>query len=150
MWVIDMATGELLFHEQVSHGLNSDKDNDGYVDQNGGLDNTVGSGQSSIGLMKASETYYSSKFEGTAMRIDGLEQGFNDNVRRRAVVMHDAKYADNKRNQKMGRSLGCFVLDPDITGDVIKTISNGSLIFSYYPDKEWLKKSRYLNNAPMT
>ena len=32
MWVMNIETGALLHHEQVSHGKNSDRDNDGQVD----------------------------------------------------------------------------------------------------------------------
>ena len=79
------------------------------------------------------------------MRMDGLEKGFNDSARRRAIVMHPAAYADDKEGQKMGRSHGCPALDPDVSGEVIKTIKNGTLIFQYYPDPTWLEQSTYLN-----
>ena len=144
LWVIDVTTGELLHHEQVTHGVNSDKNNDGYVDK-GGLNNKNKSRQSNIGLLKTAETYHSSKFDGTSLRMDGLEDGFNDNARDRAIVMHPADYADVRPGQKTGRSWGCPALDPDVSGDVIKTIKNGTLIFQYYPDPNWLNKSKYLN-----
>jgi hypothetical protein len=59
--------------------------------------------------------------------------------------MHPASYADVKPGQKTGRSQGCPALDPDVSGDVIKTIKNGTLIFQYYPDPNWMKQSKYLN-----
>ena len=37
------------------------------------------------------------------MRMDGLEEGFNDNARDRAIVMHPAKYADVNEGERMGR-----------------------------------------------
>ena len=144
LWVIDVTTGELLHHEQVSHGVNSDKNNDGKVDP-GGLSNKNRSRQSNIGLLKTAETYHSSKFKGTSLRMDGLEEGFNDNARDRSIVMHPADYADVRPGQKTGRSWGCPALDPDVSGDVIKTIKNGTLIFQYYPDPNWLRNSKYLN-----
>ena len=143
LWVMDVQSGKLLHHEQVTHGKNSDKDHDGHVDK-GGLSNTSESKQSNIGLLKTAETYQSTKFNGTSMRMDGLEDGFNDNARDRAIVMHPASYADNKEGQTMGRSHGCPALDPDVSGDIIKTIKNGTLMFQYYPDPDWLKNSEYL------
>jgi hypothetical protein len=143
LWVMDVQSGKLLHHEQVSHGKNSDKDHDGYVDK-GGLSNTSESKQSNIGLLKTAETYHSTKFNGTSMRMDGLEDGYNDNARDRAIVMHPASYADNKEGKTMGRSHGCPALDPDVSGDIIKTIKNGTLMFQYYPDPNWLKNSEYL------
>jgi hypothetical protein len=144
MWVMNIETGALLHHEQVTHGTNSDRDNDGRVDP-GGLSNTNMSKQSNIGLLKTAETYHSSKFNGTSMRMDGLEPGFNDNARDRAIVMHPASYADREEGQKMGRSWGCPALDPDVSGDIIETIKDGTLIFQYYPDEKWLEESQYLN-----
>ena len=143
MWVMNVETGALLHHEQVSHGRNSDRDHDGRVDP-GGLSNINGSNQSNIGLLKTAETYPSTKFQDTALRMDGLEPGFNDNARVRDIVMHPASYADRQEGQKMGRSLGCPALDPDVGGEVIETIKEGTLIFQYYPDDKWLKESQFL------
>lgn len=145
LWVINLQTGRLLHHERVTHGKNSDKNSDGMVDGASGLSNQDGSNKSNIGLLRTAETYYSSKFGGTALRMDGLEEGFNDNARDRAIVMHPASYADRGQNQILGRSLGCPALDPDVSGEVIETIKNGTLIFQYYPDPAWLERSSYLN-----
>ena len=145
LWVINLETGDLLHNERVTHGKNSDKNYDGMVDGADALGNKDSSYKSNIGLLKTAETYHSSKFGGTALRMDGLEEGFNDNARDRAIVMHPAKYADRGKNQILGRSLGCPALDPDVAGEVIKTIKNGTLIFPYYPDPDWLEKSEYLN-----
>lgn len=145
MWVIDLATGKLLFNERVAHGRGSDTNNDGRVDRMG---NTPEAGTSNVGLLKTAETYQGK--HGLSLRLDGLEQGFNHNARRRAVVVHAADYVDEKvvaGQGRAGRSLGCPALDPDVNGDVIRTIKGGSLIFGYYPDPEWLKKSRYLNGG---
>ena len=44
MWVINLETGKLLFHEQVTHGMGSDRNNDGRVDPDGlGNRNRLGS-----------------------------------------------------------------------------------------------------------
>ena len=145
MWVIDLATGKLLFHERVAHGRGSDTDNDGRVDRMG---NTPEGGTSNVGLLKTAETYQGK--HGLSLRLDGLERGFNDNARRRAVVVHSADYVDEKvvaGQGRAGRSLGCPALDPDVNGDVIRTIKGGALIFGYWPDPDWLKKSRYLNGS---
>ena len=143
MWVINLDTGDLLFHEQVTHGMGSDRNHDGRVDP-GGLSNRTRSKQSNIGLLRTAETYYSSKFKGTSLRMDGLEDGFNDGARERAIVMHPADYADVEEGEKPGRSHGCPALDPDVSGDIIQTIKGGSLIFQYYPDPQWLERSNYL------
>ena len=146
MYVIDLAEGKLLFHELVTHGSGS-----------GGrmatdFSNRSGSNQSSLGLARTAETYQSAKFGGTALRIDGLEPGFNDQMRDRAVVMHQADYATpaaiaaNKAGgvSRLGRSQGCPAMDPKVAGKVIETVKNGTLIFTYAPDPNYLAKSAYL------
>ena len=143
LWVVDLNSGETLFHEQVTHGRNSDENNDNYVDK-GGLSNVNQSKKSSIGVFLTAETYYSTSFQGTSMRMDGLEKGFNDNARDRAIVMHPAEYANVKEGERMGRSWGCPSLDPDISEALIETIYGGSLLLQYYPDEKWLKESEFV------
>lgn len=142
LFVMDLETGKMLFNELVTHGSGS-----------GGnmtteFSNRSGSHQSSIGLAKTAETYQSSKFGSTALRLDGLEEGFNDNMRDRAIVMHQANYAtqgtiDANGGARLGRSQGCPALDPAIAGEVIEEIKNGTLIYSYYPDPDYMNRSDY-------
>jgi peptidoglycan hydrolase-like protein with peptidoglycan-binding domain len=144
-WVIDLERKRLLFHEHTSHGSGSDRNHDGRMDRAG---NVNGSGRSNVGLLKTAETYYGK--HGKSLRLDGMEQGFNDNARRRAVVVHSASYVTDdyiRRNGKAGRSLGCPALDPDVSGRIIDTIKGGKLMFAYYPDERWLERSRYLNGG---
>jgi hypothetical protein len=147
LFVIDLASGKLLHHELVAHGSGSG------MREATKFSNKEGSNATSLGMARTAETYQSAKFGGTALRIDGLEEGFNDNMRDRAVVMHQADYATpeaiktNARagNSRLGRSQGCPALDPAVASKVIKTIKNGTLIFSYAPDPKYLEKSTYLN-----
>jgi peptidoglycan hydrolase-like protein with peptidoglycan-binding domain len=143
MWVIDLATGRLLFHERVTHGKGSDRNHDSRAER---MSNEDGSNASNVGLLRTAETYRGR--HGESLRLDGLEGGFNENARSRAIVMHSADYADDDffdRHGKLGRSQGCPALDPDVAGEVIETVKGGSLIFGYYPDPAWLRRSRYLN-----
>lgn len=144
LWVINLETGALLFHEQVTHGKNTDKNHDGKVDKDG-FSNESGSLKSSIGVFRTAETYHSRKFNGTALKLEGLEKGFNDNARKRAIVIHPAKYADVPEGTKMGRSWGCPAVDPDISEQLVDTIKNGTMLFQYYPDSKWLKESIYVS-----
>jgi len=142
-WVIDLATGELLFHQHTTHGSGSDRNHDGRADR---MSNVRESGTSNVGLMRTDNTYTGK--HGRSLNLDGLERGFNDNARERRIVVHSANYADDayiRRHGKAGRSLGCPALDPDVSGDVIRTIQGGTLMFAYYPDQRWLDQSRYLN-----
>ena len=127
---MNLESGETLFHQQVTHGKNSDKNNDLYVDKRNGLSNRNNSKKSSLGVFVTAETYHSSNFNGTSLRIDGLEKGFNDNARRRAIVMHPASYADVEEGQRVGLSWGCPALDPDVSDALIEAIYGGSLLYS--------------------
>jgi len=140
LWIIDLETGKLLFHERVAHGKNT-----------GGklakwFSNVNNSKKSNLGVLKTAETYMSGKF-GYSLRLDGLEQGFNHNARRRAIVMHRAPYTTDEyvdRHGRLGRSWGCPALDPKVTDAIIDTIKEGSIIVGYVPDAKWLEESEYL------
>lgn len=143
MWVIDLQTGEVLFNDYVAHGKHSG----GSIASR--FSNVPESNKSSVGLLKTAETYQSRKF-GYALRLDGLEQGINHNVRDRAIVMHKSDYVTPsfiKRAGRAGRSLGCTAIDPKIHREVIDAVKGGSLIFAYGHDSSWLANSEYLGEA---
>lgn len=82
--------------------------------------------------------------------MDGLEPGFNDRARDRALVMHGAWYVDPVRALKhgrLGRSLGCPALRPQVARALIDSLKQGQLLFAYYPDRDWLAHSRLLDCA---
>jgi hypothetical protein len=140
LWVFDTATGELLFHELVAHGRNTGEN---MARQ---FSDTLNSRQSSLGLFTTDNTYVGSN--GYSLRLDGLEPGFNAHARERAIVMHGAPYVNDglaRTNGRIGRSWGCPALRTAVARQVIDTIRGGGVIFSYYPDPEWLATSRFLN-----
>ena len=136
MWIIDPDQGEILLHSVVAHGRNS-----------GGLmaerfSNTPESYQSSIGFYLTAETYHGK--HGYSLRLDGLEKGYNDMARARAIVIHGADYATEafaKSVGRLGRSLGCPALPSDLSKEAIDLIKDGSLLFIYGQDKNYLEKS---------
>lgn len=140
LWVFDVATGELLFKELVAHGRNT---GDNYATK---FSNKMDSRQTSIGLFVTDDTYVGSN--GYSLRLEGLDRGFNDRARDRAIVMHGAPYVNEHiaaAQGRIGRSWGCPALRTAIASKVIDTIRGGGVIFSYYPDQEWLHTSRFLN-----
>jgi hypothetical protein len=140
LWVFDVASGRLLFKELVAHGRNTGEN------MATRFSDTPESRQSSIGLFVTDETYVGSN--GYSLRLDGLEPGYNSRARERAIVMHGAPYVDASlasSQGRIGRSWGCPALRDAIARDVIDTIRGGGVIFSYYPDEEWLRTSRFLN-----
>ena len=138
-YCIDMENLKFLFHTYVSHGKNT-----------GGdvaikFSNTPQSLQSSMGLYLTGETYRGSK--GYSLRLDGVEKGINDNMRKRAVVMHSAPYVSKKFIEKygrLGRSYGCPVVPVELHQDIIKTIKNKSAVFGYFNDELYLSSSNFI------
>jgi hypothetical protein len=147
LWVFDTVSGELLFKELVAHGKNTGEN------MATRFSDTMNSHQSSLGLFVARDPYVGSN--GYSLRMDGLEPGFNGRARERAIVMHGAPYvnaATAAAQGRLGRSWGCPALREAVARDVIDTVRGGGVIFSYYPDAEWLEGSRFLNGcvAPPT
>ena len=140
LWVFDMATGDLLFKELVAHGRNTGEN---FATR---FSNEMDSRQTSLGFFVTDEPYTGSN--GYSLRLDGLDVGFNDRARDRAIVMHGAPYVDPQlaaTQGRIGRSWGCPALRTAIASKVIDRIRGGSVVFSYYPDQEWLQHSRFLN-----
>lgn len=139
LWVFDVASRELLFHELVAHGKNTGGD------MATKFSNINGSLQSSLGLFRTAETYYGKN--GYSMRLHGLEPGINDLALPRTIVMHGAWYVSREladKQGRIGRSWGCPAVRDKVARPLIDTIKDGSLLFSYYPDENWLGGSKYL------
>jgi hypothetical protein len=143
LWVFDLnAGGKLLFKELVAHGRNT---GDNLARQ---FSDAMNSRQSSLGLFVTSDTYVGSN--GYSLRLDGLEPGVNARARARAIVMHGAPYVDaslGAAQGRIGRSWGCPAVRDEIARPLIDTIRGGGVIFSYYPDRDWLSASRFLNGC---
>jgi hypothetical protein len=139
MWVLDLATRSLLYEELVSHGQGS---GDNYATK---FSNTPDSHQTSIGLFVTQDTYVGRN--GYSLRLNGLDRGFNDRARERAIVMHGAPYVNKaitKSLGRLGRSHGCPAVRDGVAREIIDTVKGGNLVFSYYPDQKWLNSSKYL------
>jgi hypothetical protein len=142
LWVFDLETRSLLYEELVAHGQGS-----------GGnlptlFSNTAESHQSSLGLFVTEDTYVGRN--GYSLRLNGLDRGFNDRARERAIVMHGAPYvspAIAKGQGRLGRSWGCPALREAVARDLIDRVKGGSLLFAYYPDPRWLSASAYLGGC---
>jgi hypothetical protein len=142
LWVLDLVRERVLFEELVAHGRGS---GDNFANR---FSNDEGSHQTSLGLFRTADTYVGGN--GYSLRLDGLEAGVNDRARERAIVMHGAPYVSeyNLRTVgRLGRSHGCPALRPAIARTLIDTIKQGSLVFAYYPDRTWLRGSRFLNGC---
>jgi hypothetical protein len=140
MWVYDLRTHALLFHEHVAHGRGSG------ANLPTAFSNLPESNQSSLGLFRTGEAYIGK--HGLSLRLDGLERGINDRARERAIVIHGADYVNAATAQaqgRLGRSLGCPAVRPEIATPLINAVKGGGLLFAYYPERAWLDSSSYLN-----
>lgn len=144
LWVFDTRDeGRLLYRELVAHGKHTG-DN-----MARSFSNEEGSLQSSLGLFRTMDTYEGGN--GYSMRMDGLEPGFNDQALKRYIVMHGAPYVNEgtaKKLGRLGRSWGCPAVREGMAREIIDTLKGGHFVFSYYPDKKWLSRSRFLNCTP--
>jgi L,D-transpeptidase catalytic domain len=142
LWVLDLKTGRTLYEEVVAHGRGSG----GNVAT--AFSNAADSHQTSLGLFVTEDTYVGQN--GYSMRLNGLEPGVNDQARARTIVMHGASYVDPAiaaAQGRLGRSWGCPALRPAVAKELIDHIKGGNLLFSYYPDKEWLSGSQFLSKC---
>jgi len=142
MCVLDMKNKKMLFHTIVSHGRNSGEK---YATK---FSNKHGSFQSSLGFYLTDATYQGGN--GYSLRLTGLERGINDQAMARAVVIHGADYCSEKvirATGRLGRSYGCPALPRELNKPIINTIKNGSLLFIYADDEEYMANSRVLRDA---
>jgi hypothetical protein len=142
LWVIDLNTRQVLFHDYVAHGRNSGNE---FARK---FSNLSQSHMSSIGFYLTGETYNGK--HGLSLRLDGMDPDFNHNARSRAIVMHGADYVSEdfiKKYGRLGRSYGCPSVSVDISDQLIDTIREGSIMFIFYPDENYLKKSNLLHSV---
>lgn len=140
MFVVDLKSRELLYQTVVAHGRNTGEE---YARR---FSNTASSHQSSLGFYITGDPYNGSN--GYSLTLEGVEKGFNDKARERAIVVHGAPYASESmilRKGYLGRSFGCPSLPPDINDQVINRIKKGNCLFIYYPDQNYLRHSGLLN-----
>jgi hypothetical protein len=142
MWVFDLQSRELLYEELVAHGQGSGEN------LATRFSNEPETHTSSLGLFMTQDTYVGKN--GYSLRLDGLDEGFNDRARERAIVMHGAPYVSDefvKAEGRLGRSWGCPALREGIAREVIDRVRGNGLVFAYYPDEKWLSSSKYLGDC---
>lgn len=139
--IYDVSEQRLLTTSLVAHGRNS-----------GNLmatrfSNIPQSYMSSLGFYLTAETY--SGKHGYSLRLDGLEPGFNDKARERAVVIHGADYATRSfvtQHGRLGRSFGCPALPAARSSEIIDEIKDRQVLFIYADDETYLTGSPLLNS----
>ena len=142
LFVIDMKNFKVLFNTYVAHGRNSGKE---FANE---FSNDPESFKSSLGFYVTGDTYNGA--HGFSLHLEGEEKGINDNAYSRAIVMHSAPYVDEsvvKSQGFLGRSLGCPALPAKFYKPIIEKIKNGSCLFLYSPNDNYLSHSRLLQTS---
>jgi hypothetical protein len=138
LWVFDLSHNKLLYQEVVAHGRGSGENLPTV------FSNANGSHASSLGLFLTRDAYLGRN--GYSLRMDGLEPGVNDAAMERAIVMHGAPYIDPlaaARQGRLGRSFGCPAVREAVARGMIDVLKDGQFVFAYYPDSDWLKRTRW-------
>ncbi len=142
LFVIDLKSYAVLFNTYVSHGRNSGK---ALANE---FSNDLNSFKSSLGFYVTSSTYNGK--HGYSLKLEGEEQGINDNALNRGIVMHCAAYVSEsyiKSQGCIGRSEGCPAVSSKVYKPIIQKIKDGSCLFMYSPDAYYLSHSAILKSA---
>jgi hypothetical protein len=142
LFVIDLNAYKLMFNTYVSHGRNSGKE---MATQ---FSNKPRSRESSLGFYVTGDTYIG--HHGYSLRLNGKEEGINDNACSRGIVIHGAPYVDERiaKNQGfIGRSEGCPAIPKSLHRTIIEKIKNGTCLFLYSPDKFYETHSKMLSSS---
>ena len=141
MYVLDLYKKTLLFNTYVAHGKNT---GDEFAEK---FSNTPGTFQSSLGFYLTENIAIGSKV-GLSLLLKGLEKGINDKAREREIIIHGADYATEdfiQKHGRLGRSYGCPSLPPNLIKPVAETIKDGTCLFIYKHDNNYIQKSQVLN-----
>ncbi len=142
LFVIDLCTHKVVFCTYVAHGINSG------IESANTFSNKPESNKSSLGFYETLNTYMGSN--GYSLKLEGLERGINDNANRRDIVIHGAEYVNEiliSSQGYIGRSWGCPAVPEKLHKPIINKIKNGTCLFIYAPDKNYLNRSPILHAA---
>lgn len=141
LWIMDLVTGEVLYHTWVAHGKKSGE----LMAES--FSNVAGSWASSPGFYVTGDMYIGKN--GWSLYLDGKEPGINDNARSRAVVMHAAAYANPsfiQRHGRLGRSQGCPAIPEENAVEIMQKIAQRSCLYVHTDQHSYLSTSTFLKN----
>ena len=139
LYVIDLDQVSLLFHTWVAHGRNSGEE------MARSFSNKPRSKKSSLGFYVTGQTYFGSN--GYSLKLEGMENGINNNAHQRAIVIHGADYVNQRYIQSqgyIGRSQGCPAVMSSVSEPLINTIKEGTCLFIYHPTSTYTSRSAFL------
>lgn len=134
MWIINISKKKLLLNTWVANG---EKKGDTIIH----FSNEVNSDRSSLGFCITSKVYFGA--HGKALYLNGVDTGFNDNIRLRNIVIHSSRYVSAKIIKKLGhigKSFGCFAVSRLESNNIINIIKNKTVLFASGDDKTYVSK----------
>lgn len=143
LWIIDLDKKELLLNTWVAHGERSGSVKASY------FSNSSESFKSSIGFFITAESYFGK--HGLSLKLDGVDQGFNTNARKRAIVVHGANYVSQETINalgRLGRSQGCPAVPQEMAEKIVRTMEEKTVLFIHVSDPHYT--SMYLDEVPNT
>jgi hypothetical protein len=126
LYLLDLEFGTVTSF-LVAHGRGSDRDHDAFAES---FSNAVGSHASSLGAYRADSAYRGA--HGLSLTLDGLDPT-NHSARERAVVLHSQWYVSDRmvaEQGKLGRSWGCFVVDPAVVAKFVRLLEGGGFLYA--------------------
>jgi hypothetical protein len=140
LWIIDMKAKKVIYNTYVAHGQGSG------MDVPNVFSNQDGTHASSLGFYVTSDTYMGQ--HGNSLRLNGMDQGFNDAALARGIVVHAANYVSKANiagQGRLGRSWGCPAVAPELAQPIINTIKGGTCLFIYSAQPKYLKSAYWVN-----
>ncbi|WP_298770857.1 murein L,D-transpeptidase catalytic domain family protein [uncultured Shewanella sp.] len=134
LWVVNIKSDKVIYRALVANGINPFH-----------FSNKPHSHESSIGIYLTESVYYGK--HGLSLKLKGIDGKFNNNAESRHIVMHKARYASINfahLHHKLGKSWGCFAVEPKLSRTIIEYIKGGTILIAYFPKKEWFKDSPYI------
>jgi hypothetical protein len=125
--IVDLAGGTVSTPLLVAHGRGSDPANRGIAEH---FSNQLGSDASSRGSFVTGDVYYGK--HGRSRRLIGLDPE-NDRALERGIVIHAASYVNPALvavQGRIGRSQGCFAVNPREITQVLEALGPGRLLFA--------------------
>lgn len=135
MWIIDLIDKDLLMNTWVAHGNGSGDDMANY------FSNQTDSHASSLGFYVTDGVYHGK--HGRSLKLNGMDEGFNDNARARGIVIHGAKYVSEGTINALGRlghSEGCPAVSTKVINKVIAAIKDKTVLFINGNDYSYTSK----------
>lgn len=138
-FVLDLVRNKILFNTYVAHGRNSG------AAVATSFSNAPESNKSSLGFYITKNTYRGEN--GFSLRLQGVEEGINDNAFQRNIVLHGAPYVSERviaTKGYLGRSLGCPAVPLKLNRAIISRIKEGTCLFLYGPDERYAMQSKLI------